>query len=124
MKTTEPAIKVIAMPADTNPDGEMFGGWIMSQMDLAGYVAARRRCRSKMVTVAVDNIVFHNPVLVGDCVECFAEIEKVGRTSMTVKVDVYVERKLDPSENKVKVTEGRFVYVAIDENRRATPISK
>ena len=122
---TEPAIKVIAMPKDTNPDGDMFGGWIVSMMDLAGYLTARKIARTKLVTVAIDHIIFHNPVFVGDCVECFTTVEKIGRTSVTVKVDTFVERKDRASdEEKAKVTEGRFVFVAIDANRRATPLPK
>ncbi len=112
------------MPSDTNPDGNMFGGWIVSMMDLAGAVEARKVVPHNLVTVAIDNIVFHNPVFVGDCVECFADVEKIGRTSVTVKVDVYVERKnraLVP--NKEKVTEGRFVFVAIGEDRKPIPIN-
>jgi len=122
---SEPAIKVIAMPADTNPDGDMFGGWIVSQMDLAGYLTARKIARMKMVTVAIDNILFHNPVFVGDCVECFTTIEKIGKSSITVKVDAFVERKDSaPNEAKAKVTEGRFVFVAIDKDRKATALPR
>lgn len=121
--TPEIAIKVIAMPCDTNPDGDMFGGWIVSQMDLAGYLSARKIVRKKMVTVAVDNIIFHNPVFVGDTVECHTHIEKIGNTSITVKVDAYVERKDQlPNTPKDKVTEGRFVFVAIGLDRKPVPI--
>lgn len=119
----EPAIKVLAMPSDTNPDGDMFGGWIVSQMDLAGYLTARKIVRQKLVTIAIDNIVFHAPVFVGDCLECFTEIEKTGRTSITVKVEAFVERKDQPADApKAKVTEGRFVFVAIDKDRKPTVI--
>ena len=83
---TDPAIKVIAMPSDTNPDGDMFGGWIISQMDLSGYLTARKIARKKLATVAIDNIVFHAPVFVGDCLECYTHVEKIGRTSITVTV--------------------------------------
>ena len=121
----EPAIKVIAKPRDTNPHGDMFGGWIVSMMDLAGAIAARKVTRTNIVTVAIDNIIFHNPVFVGDCLECFTEVEKVGRTSITIKVEAYVERKDRTSDDeKVKVTEGKFIFVAIDENRRPTAIAK
>ena len=119
----EPAIKVIAMPSDTNPDGDMFGGWIVSMMDLSGYLTARKISHTKMATVAIDNIVFHNPVFVGDCLECYTTIEKKGRTSLTVRVEAFVERKdHKPGTEKEKVTEGRFVFVAIDKNRRPVPI--
>jgi acyl-CoA thioesterase YciA len=118
-----PAIKVIAMPSDTNPDGNMFGGWIVSMMDLAGAVEARKVVHNNLVTVAIDNIVFHNPVFVGDCVECYTKMERIGRTSVTVKVDVFVQRK-DRSKGdlKEKVTEGSFVFVAIGADRRPVPI--
>jgi acyl-CoA thioesterase YciA len=122
----EPAIKVIAMPADTNPDGDMFGGWIMSQMDLAGYLAARKIAQGKVVTVAMDKIVFHNPVFVGDCLECYASVEKIGKTSIAIKVEAYVERKNSPiGAAKEKVTEGTFIFVAIDSQRkpRKVPIT-
>lgn len=115
----EPTIKVIAMPQDTNPDGDLFGGWIVSMMDLAGAVAAKRKARQRIVTVAMDNIQFHRPVFVGDFLECFARVVKIGRTSITVEVDARVERRL--TGDVEQVTEGHFVYVAIDENRR--PVS-
>lgn len=119
----DPAIKVIAMPSDTNPDGDMFGGWIMSQMDLAGYLTARKIAQSKVVTVAMDKIVFHNPVFVGDCLECYAIVEKIGRTSIVMKVEAYVERKNSPiGAAKEKVTEGTFVFVAIDSQRKPREI--
>ena len=116
----EPAVKVIAMPADSNADGDMFGGWILSMMDLAGAVRARKRAGTRIVTVAVENIVFHRPVFIGDCLECYADIEKIGRTSITIKVETFVERR--ESEEKEKITEGRFVYVAIGKDRRPVPI--
>lgn len=118
----EPAIKIIAMPADANADGDMFGGWILSMMDLAGALPARKFANTRIVTVAVDGLVFHKPVYVGDCLECYAHIEKVGNTSMTVKVETYAERR--ETEEKEKITEGRFVYVAIDNSRRPVPIRK
>jgi acyl-CoA thioesterase YciA len=113
-----PAIKVIAMPKDSNADGDMFGGWILSMMDLAAYVPARKLAKKRLVTVAMDEINFHKPVFVGDCLECYAEVEKVGNTSITVKVDTYVERK--ESQDREKVTEGRVVFVAIGKDR--TPV--
>jgi len=116
----EPAIKVIAMPADANADGDMFGGWILSMMDLAGAVPARKRARRRIVTVAVENIVFHKPVFIGDCLECYAMIEKTGRSSMTVLVETFVERR--EKEEKEKITEGRFVYVAIGPDRKSMPL--
>ncbi|NBX03676.1 MAG: acyl-CoA thioesterase [Alphaproteobacteria bacterium] len=121
---TEPAIKVVAMPSDTNPDGDMFGGWIISMMDLAGYLTARKIARRKVVTVAFDNIIFHTPVFVGDCLECYTEVEKIGHTSITLKIEAFVERKNSAIDaEKEKVTEGRFVFVAIDSDRKATAIA-
>lgn len=116
----ELVIKVVAMPADTNPDGNMFGGWIVSQMDLAAYLFARKYAASNVVTVAIDNIVFHRPVFVGDCLLCYVSIEKTGRTSITVKVDAMVERMNDNAVEQV--TEGRFIFVAIDKDRKPIPI--
>ena len=116
VRPKELVIKVIAMPCDTNPDGDMFGGWIVSQMDLAAYLHARKVTHRTVVTVAIDHIVFHAPVLVGDCLVCYAVTEKVGRTSITVKIDAVVERK--GSTEQVQVTEGKFVFVAIDEARK------
>jgi len=114
-----PTMRTVAMPADTNPRGDIFGGWIMSQMDLAGGEVARRRAKGKVATVAVSELQFHKPVYVGDYVSCFADIVKVGTTSITVHVETFVER--DESEME-KVTEGTFVFVAIDENRRPRPL--
>ncbi len=116
----EPAIKIVAMPADANADGDMFGGWILSMMDLAGSIPARKRAKRRIVTVAVDSIEFHAPMFVGDCLECYADIEKVGRTSITVKVESYAESR--EAEGKTKITEGRFVYVAVGNDRRPVPV--
>ncbi len=118
----ELVIKVIAMPGDTNPDGDMFGGWILSQMDLAAYLHARKITKTTVVTVAIDNIVFHRPVLVGDCLLCYATTEKVGRTSVTVRIEAMVERK--ESHLTEQVTEGKFVFVAIDDQRKPIEIKK
>lgn len=120
MEHKDPAIKVIAMPKDANADGDMFGGWIISMMDLAASLPARKLAKKRLVTVAMDRITFHKPVFVGDCLECYATIEKVGRSSMTVKVETFVERK--NSLDKEKVTEGSFVMVAIGPDRRPVPV--
>lgn len=117
----ELVIKVVAMPRDTNAAGDMFGGWIVSQMDLAASLQARKMTPSRIVTVAIDNLVFHKPVFVGDCVICYASVEKVGRTSITVKVDVVVERRNGKAEEE-QVTEGRFVFVAIDNEYKPVPV--
>ena len=116
----EPTIKVIAMPQDTNPDGDIFGGWIVSMMDIAGAVIARRTVRNRIVTVAMENIQFHKPVFVGDFLECFSRVVKIGRSSITVEVDVYVERALTGEVERV--TQGCFIYVSIDADRRPSPI--
>jgi acyl-CoA thioesterase YciA len=117
----ELVIKVVAMPADTNPDGDMFGGWILSQMDLAAYLHARKLTAHKIVTVAIDQFSFHQPVFVGDCLMCYARTEKTGRTSITVHIEAVVERR----ENHARelVTEGKFIFVAIGNDRRPVPLS-
>ena len=113
----QPAIRVAAMPADTNSAGSIFGGWIMSQVDIAGSIAALERARGRVVTVAVNSFEFHQPVFVGDLISCYAEVIKVGRTSITVKVEVYAQRNPDNPET-IKVTEAALTYVALDENRK------
>jgi acyl-CoA thioesterase YciA len=112
----EPALRTIAMPADANPNGDIFGGWLMAQMDIAGAVAAVRRARGRVATVAVDAMTFHKPVFVGDLVSCYAEVVRVGRSSMTVKIETVVERRATRALEKV--TEGTFTYVAIDAQGR------
>ncbi|HET7019453.1 MAG TPA: acyl-CoA thioesterase [Xanthobacteraceae bacterium] len=113
---TEPALRAIAMPADANPYGDIFGGWLLSQMDLAGGAVARRRAKGRTATVAITAMTFHRPVFIGDEVTCYAQIVKVGRTSITVKVESWVRRGI--GEEQIAVTEGIFTYVAIDEDRR------
>jgi acyl-CoA thioesterase YciA len=115
-----PDIRVIAMPADTNPAGDIFGGWLMANMDLAAGNAAARRARGRCATVAVDRMTFHRPVLVGDEVSFFADITKIGRTSMVIHVKAY--RRARESDETGLVTEATFTFVAIDENRRPRPI--
>ncbi len=112
----EPVLRVVAMPSDTNFSGDIFGGWVMSQVDVAGAVAAVRRAKGRVATVAVNSFQFKKPVFVGDLVTCYAEIEKIGRTSITVSVEVYAQRGFG-REEVVKVTEATIVYVAVDENR-------
>ncbi len=110
----EPAIRTVAMPADTNANGDIFGGWVLSQMDLAAGIIASRRAKGRVATVAVDGMTFHRPVSVGDVVSCFAKVIRVGRTSLTVQVDTFVIR--GRVHDEVKVTEGRFTMVAIDDH--------
>jgi acyl-CoA thioesterase YciA len=113
-------IRVVAMPADTNSSGDIFGGWLMSQMDIAAWVEARQHTAHRLTTVAMDNVVFHRPVFVGDCLLCYARVEKIGRTSITVKVDALVER-LDGGAVE-EVTEARIVVVAIGPDRHPVPV--
>lgn len=115
------AIRVVAMPGDTNPDGDMFGGWVMSQMDLGAWIQARKHTHHRVVTVAVENLVFHKPVFVGDCVVVYATTARVGRSSVTIEIDVMVERK--ESREVERVTEGRFIFVAIDNAWQSVPLS-
>ena len=113
-----PALRTIAMPADTNPNGDIFGGWLLSQMDLAGGVVAMRRAQGRCVTVGIEAMTFHKPVLIGDEVSCFAKVERVGRTSLRVRVESWVRRLHSDTVETMKVTEGVFTYVAIDTARR------
>ena len=117
----ELVVRVVAMPADTNPDGDMFGGWVMSQMDLGAWIQARKHTRHRVVTVAVENLVFHKPVFVGDCLLVYATTTRVGRTSVTVDLDVQVERK--EGRDVERVTEGRFIFVAIDGAWKPVPLA-
>jgi acyl-CoA thioesterase YciA len=116
------SLRAIAMPADTNPAGQIFGGWLMSQMDLAAGTHATYRSDGPCVTVAVDGMVFHAPVYVGDEVSCFTEITRTGRTSMTLLVEAWVRRRRRAGD-LVKVTSGVFHFVAVDEtgHSRALP---
>ena len=118
----EPTIRVAAMPSDANYSGDMFGGWIMGQVDIAGSIPALHRAKGRVVTVAVNSFVFKEPIFMGDIVSFYAEIVKVGTTSITVDVQVYAQR--DPAQPVcVKVTEAVLTYVAIGEDRkpRAVP---
>ena len=116
----EPALRTIAMPADANPNGDIFGGWLLSQMDLSGANIAIRRAAGRVVTVAIDAMSFHEPVEVGDEVTCYATIQRIGRTSITVDVEAW-KRRQDRAE-RTKVTEGVFTYVKVDANRRPVPV--
>lgn len=117
----DPIIRTAPQPRDVNNNGDIFGGWVLSQMDIAGGVLAARRAQGRVVTVAVEAMTFHQPIKVGDVVSIYGEIMKVGRTSMHVKLTTVVVRKLDPQE--IKVTEGTYIFVAIDKdgNPRAVP---
>jgi len=113
----EPTIRVAAMPSDANYSGDMFGGWIMGQVDIAGSIPAVNRAKGRVVTVAVNSFVFKEPIFMGDIVSFYAVITRVGRTSITVDVEVYAQR--DPAKPVcVKVTEAVLTYVAIGEDRK------
>lgn len=114
-------LQTIAMPADTNANGDIFGGWLMAQMDLGASVLARSRSRGRVATVAVEAMAFMKPVHVGDVVSIWANMEREGRTSMQISVEVWVTRQ--PEGHVLKMTEARFVFVAVDEagRKRALP---
>ena len=116
----EPALRAVAMPADANPHGDIFGGWLLSQMDLAGTMVATRRAKGRTVTVAITAMTFHRPVFIGDEVTCYARIVKVGNTSLTVKIESWVRRGI--GADQIEVTEGIFTYVAVDDQRKPRPL--
>lgn len=120
MVERQPAVRMLAMPADTNPSGDIFGGWLMSQMDIAGGIAAAARAEGRVVTVAVEGMEFHQPVYVGDLVSCYADVVATGTTSITVKVETRARRRA--GGDTVKVTEGTFVFVALDADGRPRPV--
>ena len=117
---TQPAIRVLAMPRDANAAGDIFGGWIMSQVDVAGSIAAYHEAKGRVVTVAVNSFEFNQPVYIGDLISCYAEVVKVGNTSITVDVEVYAER--NKVEQPIKVTRATLTYVAVDDNRKPRPV--
>ena len=112
--------RVLAMPADTNPSGDIFGGWVLSQMDNAAGICAGQRAQARVVTVAVDRMSFIRPVKVGDILGVYTYIERVGNTSVTVNVEAWVRRSR--IGNREKVTEGKFKFVALDEHGKPTPV--
>ncbi len=117
----EPVIRVIPMPKDSNASGDVFGGWIMAQVDLAGSVPATAHAKGRVVTIAVNEFMFKEPVFVGDLCSFYAEVVKVGRTSMQVYVEVFSQRRLKP-DDVAKVTEAFITYVAVDEDRKPRPV--
>jgi acyl-CoA thioesterase YciA len=117
----ELVLKVIPMPADSNANGDIFGGWVMAQVDLAGSVIPARYTQGRMATVAVNEFIFKQPVRVGDILTFFSKLVRIGRTSITVKVEVYAER-FRAQGRYIKVTEASLTYVAIDEQGRPRPI--
>ena len=116
----EPRIRTIAMPADTNPAGDIFGGWLMSQMDLAAGNAAGRRTHGRCATVAVEAMSFHAPVKVGDEVSLYAEVISTGRTSLRIRVEAW--RRSQVTEESVRVTSAVFTFVALDAQGRPRPV--
>ena len=125
--TGEPVLRTLAMPADTNPHGDIFGGWIMAQMDIAGGIMAKEIAGSRVVTVAVDTIKFLKPVHVGDVVCCYGKLLKIGNTSISINLEIWVKQgqRVKSGENSIlKVTQAAFTYVAVDSEGRKQPVSK
>ncbi|MGY8903677.1 MAG: acyl-CoA thioesterase [Burkholderiales bacterium] len=120
---TSLVLKVIPMPADCNANGDIFGGWVMAQVDLAGAVLAARHVRGRMATVAVNQFIFKQPVRVGDILSFFSHLTRTGNTSITVQVEVYAERFANQG-HYIKVTEASLTYVAIDESGKPRPVPK
>jgi acyl-CoA thioesterase YciA len=118
---TDPASRAIAMPADTNPHGDIFGGWLLCQMDLAGSSFATRNAGGRVVTIAITAMAFHRPVMVGDEVSCYVSVDKIGNTSITVKIESWVRR--GTGDTPIKVTEGLFTYVRVGPDGHPQPIA-
>ncbi|HUH39144.1 MAG TPA: acyl-CoA thioesterase [Spongiibacteraceae bacterium] len=120
--TGELALQNYAMPADTNPRGDIFAGWLVSQMDLAGAIVAQRIARGRIATVAMNGMVFLTPVHVGAVVSCYAQVLEIGKSSVRVRIEVW--KNHEETFEPVKVTEGDFIFVSIDERGRTRPIAK
>jgi len=119
----EPALRAIAMPADANANGDIFGGWLLSQMDLAGSSVAIRRARGRVATVAITGMSFRRPVFIGDEVTCYAIVTKVGHTSLTVRIESWVRRaRGGMGDTPIAVTDGIFTYVAIGDDGKPRPV--
>ena len=114
----QPVLRIVPMPADTNAHGTIFGGWVMAQVDIAGSIPAWARAQGPVVTIAVNSFVFKEAVFVGDLVSFYARVLKVGKTSITVDVEVFAQRSRTRSGEAVKVTEAQLTYVAVDERRQ------
>ncbi len=117
------SLRTLAMPADANPNGDIFGGWIMSQMDIAGATHATYLAKNRVVTVAVEAMTFHLPVFIGDVVSCYCETKRIGKTSISIHIETWVRRNRLEDEY-IKVTEALYTYVAIDDKRQPVSISK
>src|SRR5881397_2074057 len=120
--TGELVTRTVAMPKDTNPNGDIFGGWLMTQMDLGSGILASKRAKTRVVTVAVDGMSFLQPVRVGDTVACYAWVERIGRTSMVIPVEVWVRRYMHGKQ--IRVTQGVFTHVAVDESGKPIPVKR
>lgn len=118
--TAEPSLRTLAMPGDANPNGDIFGGWVLAQMDLAGAVPAVERAEGRVATVAVEAMRFHQPIMIGDLVSAYTKVTREGTTSISVDIEIWAKRRKDAT--LVKVTEGTFVYVAIDASGRPRPL--
>ena len=118
----ELVIRTIAMPKDTNPSGDIFGGWLMSQMDLGAGILAGKTAKTRVVTVAMEGMSFLQPVWVGDTVDCYAWVERIGRTSMTIPVEVWVQR--NRLGKQMRVTRAVFTCVAVDEDGKPIPVQR
>ncbi len=119
----EPTLRLVPMPADANMSGDIFGGWVMSQVDIAGSIPATRIAHGRVATVAVNSFAFKQPIMIGDLVSFYAEVVRVGRTSITVSVEVYAQRER-LEEDCMKVTEATLTYVAVDANRRPRVVTE
>ncbi len=119
----ELVLRTLAMPRDTNPNGDIFGGWLLSQMDIAGGLAAKARARGRVATIAINAMTFHKPVYVGDVLCCYADVERVGTTSITVQVQAWVIRDTFEDDQRIKVTAGLFTFVAIGEDGRSRAVA-
>ena len=120
LASSEPAIRIIAMPADANPSGDIFGGWLMAQMDMAAGIVAARHSKGRAATIAVEGMTFHHPVHIGDEVSVYAALAAAGRTSMTIDVEAW--RRDRTGEAREMVTKARFAFVAIDAERKPRPL--
>ena len=118
----DPTLRVVPMPSDANYSGDIFGGWIMSQVDIAGSIPAAQLAKGRIVTIAVNSFLFKQPVMIGDLVSFYADVVKVGNTSITVDVEVFAQRR--SLHEIVKVTEATLTYVAVDENRKPRVINR
>ena len=117
----EPILRTVPQPADVNGNGDIFGGWVLAQMDIAGGVMASRAAKGRTATVAITAMEFVQPIKIGDLVSVYGEVTRIGRTSITVRLETVVQRRLDPTP--IRVTDGTFVYVAIDDAGKPRPVS-